>query len=123
MDYRSHYFHTQSAPPNVNGNFCASNGGLDAGGQGGTFPCAIQDYSNIIPSYYTFDLSIGYNTMDAPANEYLRNIGMQLVIQNVLDKHSAYGYRIATGGGNPCTCDLLGSNAGRQISVILTKAW
>ena len=61
--------------------------------------------------------------MDAPANEYLRNIGLQLVIQNVLDKHMAYGYRIATGGGNPCTCDLLGSTAGRQISVILTKAW
>jgi len=123
MDYRSHYFHTQSAPPNVNGNFCASNGGLDSLGMGGTFACSVQDYTNIIPSYYTFDLSLGYNTMDMPANEYLRNIGVQLVVNNVLDKHMAYGYRIATGGGNPCTCDLLGSNAGRQISIIVTKAW
>jgi iron complex outermembrane receptor protein len=123
MDYQSHYFHTQTAPPSVNGNFCASNGGLDAGGQGGTFPCAIQGYTNILPSYYTFDLSIGYNTLDAPANEYLRNIGVQIVVQNITDRHNAYGYRISTGGGNPCTCDLLRSNAGRQISLILTKEW
>ena len=53
-------------------------------GNGGTYPCAIQDYTNIIPSYYTFDLSLGYNTMDAPANEYLRNIGVQLVVQNII---------------------------------------
>src|SRR5262249_32808206 len=30
MDYVSHYYHTQTPPPNVNGNFCALNGGLDA---------------------------------------------------------------------------------------------
>jgi iron complex outermembrane receptor protein len=123
MNFQSHFFHTQTAPPNVNGNFCASNGGLDALGMGGTHPCSVQDYTNIIPSYYEFDLSIGYNTLDAPANEYLRNIGVQLVIQNLLDKHNAYGYRISTGGGNPCTCDILRSNIGRQISVIVTKQW
>ena len=61
--------------------------------------------------------------MDMPANEYLRNIGVQLIVQNVMDRHAAYGYRISTGGGNPCTCDLLTSNIGRQISIIVTKAW
>ena len=70
MDYQSHYYHTQSAPPNVNGNFCASNGGLDANGGGRHVSCAIDDYTNLMPSYYTFDLSLGYNTMDMPANEY-----------------------------------------------------
>ena len=86
MNFQSHFFHTQNAPPNVNGDFCASNGSLDEYGNGGTYTCAISDYTNIIPSYYTFDLSLGYNTMDAPANEYLRNIGIQLVVQNIMDR-------------------------------------
>ncbi len=33
VDYVGRYYHDQAAPPNVNGNFCALNGGLDAGGQ------------------------------------------------------------------------------------------
>ena len=123
MDYRAHYYHTQSAPPNVNGSFCAANGGLNEAGGGGTFPCAIDDYSNLVPSYYTFDLSLGYNTLDMPANEYLRNIGVQLVIQNVLDKHANFLFKGAAIAGGPCTCDPLVSNIGRQISIIVTKQW
>ena len=123
MDYVGHFYHAQGAPPNVNGNFCASNGGLDAAGNGGTFPCAIQGYTNILPSQYTFDLSLGYNTLDAPANEYLRNIGVQLVVQNIFDRQGSYGYRISTGGGNPCTCDITKNLGGRTISLILTKEW
>ena len=123
MDYQAHYFHVQTAPPDVNGSFCASNGYLDAGGNGGTFPCAIQGYTNIEPSYYTFDLSLGYNTMDAPANEYLRNIGIQVVINNIFDRRSPFEYRISTGGGNPTAYDLLKSNVGRTTSLILTKRW
>jgi iron complex outermembrane receptor protein len=122
-DHIGHYYHNQPPPPNVNGNFCASNGGLDEAGGGGTYPCAIQDYTNVLPAYTTFDLSLGYNTMDAPANEYLRNIGLQLVIQNVLDKNGQYQYRIGTGGGNPCTCDIQKSLQGRTISLIVTKEW
>jgi iron complex outermembrane receptor protein len=123
MDYVGHFHHNQGAPPNVNGSFCASNGGLDEAGGGGTFPCAIQGYTNILPSQYTFDLSLGYNTMDAPANEYLRNIGVQLVVQNITNRHSSYGYRISTGGGNPCTCDITKNLQGRTISLIVTKQW
>jgi iron complex outermembrane receptor protein len=123
MDHRHHYYHTQSAPPNVNGNFCASNGGLDANGGGGTFPCAIQDYTNLVPSYYTFDLSLGYNTLDLPANEYLRNVGVQLVVQNIFDRRANFLYKGAAIAGGPCTCDPLVSNIGRQISVIVTKQW
>jgi hypothetical protein len=84
---------------------------------------AIQGYTNIISSYYFFDLSLGYNTLDGPANEYLRNIGVQLVVQNIFDRQAAYGYRIATGGGNPCTCDIINSLQGRTISLIVTKEW
>jgi hypothetical protein len=45
------------------------------------------------------------------------------VIQNVLDKNGQYQYRIGTGGGNPCTCDIQKSLQGRTISLIVTKEW
>jgi outer membrane receptor protein involved in Fe transport len=128
-DYQSHYYHQQTPPPNVNGNFCASNGSLDSLGMGGTFPCAIQDYNNITPSWYSFDLSIGYDTGDRPANEYLRNIGFQFVIQNVLDKHAPFQYKPSTVGGPPSAIAAFGgpgggvSNAGRVFNLILTKQW
>jgi outer membrane receptor protein involved in Fe transport len=119
MNYESHFFHTQGAPPNVN-NQCVAAG---SSAPGGTFPCAITGYTNIEPPWYTFDLSLGYDTGDDPANDYLKHIGIQLIVQNILDKHADFMYRIASGGGNPCACDLLRSNAGRQISIILTKTW
>jgi hypothetical protein len=68
-------------------------------------------------------LSIGYDTADRPANEYLRNIAIQLVVQNVMDRHASYEYRISTGGSNPCACDLLYSLYGRVISLRLQKTW
>ena len=123
MDYVAHYYTEQQAPPNVNGNFCAENGGLDTSGAGGTYTCAIEGYTNILPSYYTFDLSIGYNTMETLANEYLRNIGIQLVIQNITNRHGSYGYWISTGGGNPCACDRQKNLQGRTVSLIVTKQW
>jgi len=135
MDYASHFYHSQTAPPNVNYQ-CLTPGGTLGGG---TFPCALSDggvllgqtfpgtyagaYNNIEPSYYTFDISVGYDTGDRPANEYLRNIGIQLVVQNVFDRHSSYEYRIATGGGNPAAFDILKNIFGRQIQLRVTKTW
>ena len=141
MDYNSHFYHTQNPPPNVGGyainydaagnaistpsnNFCASNGSLDpVTGQNGTYPCNITGYSNIMPSYYTFDLSFGYNTLETPVNPYLRNIGIQLVIQNIMDKHPPFEYRPSTSGGPPLAFDPLKSDQGRTISLIVTKQW
>ena len=72
---------------------------------------------------YTFDLSAGYDTGDDPANDYLKHIGVQLVVQNVANKVPAFQYRISTGGGNPATFDILKNYGGRTISVIVTKTW
>jgi len=119
MNYDSHYYHTQAAPPYVN-NQCQSAGGTLAGG---TFPCAINNYNNIIPGFYTFDLSIGYDTGDQPANDYLKNIGIQLVVQNIMDRDPPFAYRISTGGGNPAAMDITKGDFRRQISLILTKTW
>jgi outer membrane receptor protein involved in Fe transport len=120
MDFEQHFFHTQAAPPNVNF-ACITPGGTVGGLPNYTNPCLISDYTNLQPSYYTFDLSLGYNTGDRPANEYLRNVSLQLVVQNIMDKSSPYEYRIATGGGNPCACDVIKSLFGRLISVRLQK--
>ena len=97
----------------------------DPGGTvgGGTLPCLINNYSNIEAPFYTFDLSLGYDTGDLPANNFLKHIGIQLVVQDLLDKHPPFEYRISTGGGNPAAFDILKDLAGRTYSLILTKTW
>src|SRR6185369_2235850 len=119
MNYESHFFHTQTAPPNVNFQ-CTSAGGTLPGG---SFPCSISNYSNLEPSQYTFDLSFGYDTGDDPANDYLKHVGVQLVVQNVLNRLPAFEYRTQAAGGNPATFDILKNYGGRSISLILTKTW
>jgi hypothetical protein len=119
MNYDGHYYHTQTAPPNVN-NACVTSGGTIGGG---SFPCAITQYNNELPSYYTFDLSVGYNTGEDPANAYLRNIGIQLTVDNIMDRQPAFEYRISTGGGNPSAFDILKNLYGRMIGVRVTKTW
>jgi outer membrane receptor protein involved in Fe transport len=121
MSYESHYYSTQSAPPNVNGNFCASTSwGAPAGG---TFPCFQDSYSNLMPPWYSFDLSVGYDTGEDPQNNYLKNIGIQLVIQNIFDKHVNFYYKPTTTAGPPTTLDPFRPDFGREISLILTKTW
>ena len=122
MDYEQHFFHTQAAPPNVN-NACITPGGTIGGLPNYTNPCWVSDYSNIQPSYYTFDLSVGYDTGDRPANDYLKNVSVQLVVQNIMDRTAPYEYRITTGGGNPCACDIIKSLFGRVISLRLQKTF
>jgi outer membrane receptor protein involved in Fe transport len=119
MDYTGHFYHSQTAPPNINFQCVTAGGTLP----GGTFPCALSNYSNIEPPMYTFDLSLGYDTGDMPTNDYVKNISIQLVVQNLLDKHAAYEYRTATGGGNPCACDILKGLYGRSWQVRLVKTW
>jgi len=104
MNYQSHWFQNQSPPPNVN-LACIAAGSSISGRPNYTNPCAISNYTNIIPSYYTFDLSLGYSTGDRPANEYLRNVSVQLVVQNITDRDAPYMYKINAQGGFQCACD------------------
>jgi iron complex outermembrane receptor protein len=119
MDYQSHYYHTQSAPPNVNLQ-CTTAGGTIGGG---TFPCAISNYSNIQPSWYTFDLSFGYDTGDTPTNTYLKNIGVQLVVQNLMGRHPAFQYGPSNAGRGLAAYDILKPDLGRVWNITLTKTW
>ena len=118
VNYVSHYYNNQNAPPNVNFQ-CTAAGNTVAGG---TFPCAIANYTGLEPSWYTFDLSVGYDTGDLPANNYLKHIGIQLVVQNLLNKLPAFEYQIAAGSA-PTAFDVTKSDLGRTIGIILTKTW
>ena len=119
MDYQSHYYHTQSSPPNVN-SACTVAGGTVAGG---TFPCLINNYSNVQPPWYTFDLSMGYNTGDTPANTYLKNVGVQFIIQNLMGIHPAFQYGPSNTGRTIAAFDILKGDQGRTFAVTLTKTW
>jgi outer membrane receptor protein involved in Fe transport len=118
VNYVSHYYNTQNVPPNVNLQ-CVSAGSTVAGG---TFPCLISNYTGIEPSYYTFDFSIGYTTGNLPTNDYLKNIGIQLVVQNLMNKLPPFEYQIAA-GSTPTAFDVSKNDLGRTIGLVLTKAW
>ena len=55
--------------------------------------------------------------------EASQRASVQLVVQNITNRHGQYQYRISTGGGNPCTCDTGKNLMGRMVSLIVTKQW
>ena len=119
MNYDSHFFHTQSAPPNVNFQCIAAGSTLP----GGTFPCLISGYTNIEPSQYLFDLSLGYDTGETPGNQYLRNVGISFVIRNIMGRHPAFEYGPSARGRGFAAYDILKSDDGRTFNLIVTKTW
>src|SRR5262249_16264815 len=109
-----------ASPPNVNANVCAASGGSLVGG---TLPCAIQNFNNVEPAWYSFDLSIGYDTGDDPANNYLKNIGINLVVRDITDNHPAFQYVQPNPKRTGVAYELIKDNEGRIFSVVLTKTW
>ncbi len=119
LNYQSHFYSTWPVPPNVNFQ-CTSAGGTVGGG---SMPCAISNWSNIEPDWYTIDLSFGYNTGDVPASDYLKNLTLQLVIQNLLGQHSPFEYGPSVSTRNYAGYDILKPNSGRIIGITLIKNW
>ncbi|HEX5279140.1 MAG TPA: TonB-dependent receptor plug domain-containing protein [Micropepsaceae bacterium] len=119
-NFRSHFYETrEGTPPNVNFQCTASGGTVG----GGTFPCAINNYSQVEPDFSTFDLSFGYNTGMIPTNTYLRNLTLQLTVQNVLGKHASFEYGPTSATRNPAGYDITIPNIGRVVGVTLIKNW
>jgi outer membrane receptor protein involved in Fe transport len=111
MNYSSHYFQPLAGvPPNVNGE-C----GLSA--------CAINNYTYIEPNFVTFDLSLGYNTGDLPANDYLKQITLNLTVQNLMGIHSPFEYGPSISHRNAAAYDILRSDIGRVIGLTIIKNW
>jgi iron complex outermembrane receptor protein len=118
MNYSQHFYSTWPVPPNVN-NQCTTSGGTVGGG---ALPCAVS-WSNIEPSFYTFDLSAGYDTGDMPANDYLKGITVQLTLQNLFNRHSPFEYGPTTSTRNVAAYDITRPNGGRTIGLTLLKHW
>jgi hypothetical protein len=53
----------------------------------------------------------------------LRNVSVSIVIQNITDRASPYEYKITTGGGLPCACDVFQGLFGRMVSMRLQKSF
>jgi iron complex outermembrane receptor protein len=121
VNYASHYFSPiEITPPNVNLE-CTTMGGTVGGG---TLPCAISNFTNLEPSFITFDLSLGYKTGDLPANDYLKRITLQFTIQNLLNKHSPFDYLPTNAAGRQAAAyDITRPNSGRTIGITLVKNW
>jgi hypothetical protein len=119
MNYSSHFYSTWPVPPNVN-NQCAAPQGTVGGG---TNPCLITGWSNIEPSWYTFDLSFGYDTGDMPANDYLKGITVQFTVQNLMGKHSPFEYGPSTSTRNVAAYDIIRQNGGRTLGLTVLKKW
>ena len=119
-NYNSHFFDfRQSIPPNVNLQCTASGGTIG----GGTFPCAIGGYTRYLPAWNTFDLSLGYNTGDIPANDYLKRVTLQLTVLNLMGIHAPFSYGPNSSTRNPGGYDLTKSDLGRVIGLTIVKNW
>jgi iron complex outermembrane receptor protein len=99
-NYTTHHFHQQVRPPN-----------------------APPNYSNIVPAHVTVDMSIGYNTGTDAVNDYLDNLDIRLVVNNVMNKYPPFMYKVSSGGSNPAAFDISQSPVGRQATIVLTKTW
>jgi outer membrane receptor protein involved in Fe transport len=87
-------------------------------------PIQITNCANIVPSYYNVDLAVSYDMGDQPENEYLRNISLQLVVNNVTNKRPPFAYKASTSGsGGSAFWGLVDSPIQRQISLTITKTW
>ncbi len=79
--------------------------------------------TNEIPSMYTFDLSLGYNTGDRPANTWLQNINLTLTVNDLLDRKPEFQYAVATSSNTPHAFYNALSADQRFVTFIITKAW
>jgi outer membrane receptor protein involved in Fe transport len=79
-------------------------------------------YDNMLPADVHFDISIGYQTGEMPANEWLRNIGIQFTVVNIFDKLSPMSVNARGNGSIRLHSEGL-SDLQRTFTVQLTKTW
>ncbi len=79
-------------------------------------------YPNMTPAVVFFDLSVGYQTGEMPANEWLRNIGVQFTIVDLFDEPSPFMVG-ARGNGAIRAFNEGFSDLQRTFTLTLTKVW
>jgi hypothetical protein len=131
MNYIPNFGPNNTSIPAANGNtvaplcFLQGNTPCNASGnpQFAMYTGQVPLLTNSIPSMYTFDLSLGYQTGDRPASTYLRNIGLQLTINNLLDRKPEFQYAVATSSNTPHAFYNALSADQRFFTFTITKAW
>jgi hypothetical protein len=66
---------------------------------------------------------LGYNTGDLPANDYLKQITLNLTVQNLMGIHSPFEYGPSISHRNAAAYDILRSDIGRVIGLTIIKNW
>jgi hypothetical protein len=66
---------------------------------------------------------MGYDTGDTPANDYLKHVGIQFIIKNLMGIHPAFQYGPSNTGRTIAAYDILKDDQGRTFAVTLTKTW
>ena len=79
-------------------------------------------YPNFSPPTVYFDLTIGYQTGEMPANEYLRNIGVQLTVNDIFNKQPPFQIG-ARGSGSIRAFDNAFIDLQRTFTLTVTKVW
>jgi iron complex outermembrane receptor protein len=79
-------------------------------------------FPNITPATVFLDLSIGYQTGEMPANRYLRNIGIQFTINDIMDKKPPFIVG-ARGNGAIRAFDNAFVDLQRSFTLTITKVW
>jgi len=79
--------------------------------------------SGIVPSFTTFDLAVGYDLGDQPANDYLKKINFELVVNNLFAPRLPVVVYTQGGGGTTAFDGVNFSPLGRIISFTITKTW
>jgi outer membrane receptor protein involved in Fe transport len=96
-------------------------------GPGSCFPGSpyygpYDTYPNMTPAVVQFDLSVGFQTGQMPANEYLRNLGIQFTVVNIFDEPSPFC--VCAGGNGAIRAHNEGfSDLQRTFTLQLTKVW
>jgi len=81
-----------------------------------------QVFLNMSPAVVFFDLSIGFQTGERPANQYLRNINLQFTVNNVFDKAPPFQVG-ARGNGAIRAFDNTFIDLQRTFTFTITKTW
>jgi iron complex outermembrane recepter protein len=113
---------------NVNGNNvlppCFYQAGFSAGScfTGSPYYGPLITYPNFSPATVYFDLTFGYQTGERPANEYLRNLGVQLSINDLFNKQPPFQIGLR-GSGSVRAFDNAFIDLQRTLTLTLTKVW
>jgi iron complex outermembrane receptor protein len=104
VNYQSHYFSTEARPP-------------------ASVLAAFPNYAPLVPAYYSFDLSAGYDLGDMPASPYLKNLAFQLVVNNITGRKPPFMYKVSNTGGTAAFDGSMFSPLERVVTFSVTKTW